>query len=111
MPSFAELAAEAARAFAASKPGAPAGLQLQWQGIDVATGAVNTYANTLLLSDRNVVPGADGGWDRVGDLLIFDVDSDDQVLEHQVRVRAALADAAGAPLAEVEATVTVVCCG
>ncbi len=89
----------------------PEGLALRWEGLDATSGQLLTYPNTVALSERNVVRAADGSWERVGDLLIFDVSDDAEVLDRAVRVRAALTDTTGAPLAEVEATVQIICCG
>jgi hypothetical protein len=59
-----------------------------------------------------VVPLEDGGWDRGGDLLVFDVADDGEVLGRALRVRARLEAAAGGEaVAEVELEAEVVCCG
>ncbi len=90
----------------------PDGLRLGWSGDDAATGAPLAYSVSAELSPRSVVPLADGGWDRVGDLLVFDVADDADVLGRPLRVRARLEEAAGGALvAEVALEAEVVCCG
>jgi len=90
---------------------APDGLRLQWSAVDALSGEDLIYPVTSTLSARAVLPTEDGGWDRVGDLLIFDVDRDADVLGRTLRVGAALLDAEGGVLGAAEAELTVVCCG
>ena len=89
----------------------PEGLRLRWSAVDPTTGADLIYPVTSTLSARAVLPTDDGGWDRVGDLLIFDVDSDAEVLGRAVLVGAALLDPQEVVVGAAEAELTVVCCG
>ena len=89
----------------------PEGLLLRWSAVDAASGEDLIYPITATLSSRSVLPTADGGWDRVGDLLIFDVRSDADVLGRALRMGAQLLDAEGRTLGAAEAEVRVVCCG
>ncbi len=83
----------------------PDGLALEYRAVDPETDEPISYLTTAVLTEASVLAGEDG-WERVGDRVVFDIDSDAEVLARAVRFEV------GASRGEVElrdsATATVV---
>ncbi len=64
---------------------AAGGIELSYRALDMETDALISF-ETLALLDEDRVLRTDGGWERVGDRVVFDVTSDADVLGRRVRL-------------------------
>lgn len=61
------------------------GIELSYTGLDAETDALISF-ETFALLDEDRVLRVEGGWERVGDRVVFDVTSDAEVLGRQVQL-------------------------
>jgi hypothetical protein len=83
----------------------PEGAELVWQGEDAETGERVTFVTTARLSRDSVLPTEDG-WERVGDRVVFEIGSPQEVLGAELTLSASLS--AGALALEQQLTAPVV---
>ncbi len=62
----------------------PDGLALEYRAVDVETDEPISFLTTAVLSEASVLSGEEA-WERVGDRVVFDIDSDEDVLARAVR--------------------------
>ncbi|MCP4872514.1 MAG: hypothetical protein GY898_27815 [Proteobacteria bacterium] len=62
----------------------PDELALEYLAVDVETDEQVSYLTTAVLSEASVLVG-DDAWERVGDRVVFEIESDDEVLGRAVR--------------------------
>jgi hypothetical protein len=81
------------------------GIELSYRALDAETDELISFETTALLDEDRVLP-IDGGWERVGDRVVFDVLSDAEVLGRTVRLVVDATD--GDAALEDAGTVTIV---
>jgi hypothetical protein len=63
----------------------PDGVHLSYSASDPENGDELSFVTEALLQERLVSP-VDQGWERLGDRLVFDVDSADQVIDQELLI-------------------------
>lgn len=69
----------------------PDGLALTYRGIDAETGEQVTWETGAELTSTSVLVTGDG-WERVGDRVVFQIDSDDEVIGRDLRLEVVATD-------------------
>lgn len=62
----------------------PDGVALEYRAVAVETDEQVSYLTTAVLSEASVLAD-DDAWERVGDRVVFEIESDDEVLGRAVR--------------------------